>query len=262
MPSTIFLIGWRSDSKDVEKLLDLLYARAGEAFAKLDWQNPQSEVSRLNAQAGGGPMRVSPEVIAAFEAYLKVAKWSGGAFDAAYVGSGSYRDVKVNSGAQTVELTRPGMQIRFDMMMAGFLADLLIRYIHSSNMRNAMVKVGSVFRGMGQSMRGPWRIQVQDDAGTFARHAVNLTVFNNGVATVSASEYRGAPPIDPRSKSPISPLIKGVVVITREAALAQGLAQAAFILGAKKGMDMLTKVGTKALIVDMNGRFIRSPGFK
>jgi FAD:protein FMN transferase len=263
MPTTIFIIGWHKDGKDIEKLFDIVYSRASQAASNLDWQNPNGDVGRLNARSGQGPQTVSQETLAAFEAFKKVAAWSGGAYDATYAGEGNFRDVVVNRSGSTVELKKKGMQVRFDGIMGGFLADLMIRYIYAANMQNAMVKVGSVFRGLGNSMRGPWKIQIQDDAGTFARHALNLSVMNTGVATVSASEFRGKSIIDPRKKSAITQTCKGTVVIMRDAALAQGLANAAFILGPKGGMELLARAGnTKGLIVDNKGKFIRSPGFK
>lgn len=260
LPGAILLVGWSKDAKDIQKLLDLVIARANESFGRLDWRNRTSEVARLNASAGKGAFRVSGDVLAAFQAAQKVSRLTGGAFDIAYSGPGNYRNIKLKSSA--VEFNKPGMRVSFDPIMEGFLADLILRYIYASNMRNAIVKVGNVFRGMGQDLRGPWKIQVRDNEGTYAHHALNLTIGNTGVATISAGQFRSQPLIDPRSKKAVSPSLRGATIVMKEAALAQGMAHAIFVLGPNKGMAMLKKSGqAKGLIVDNAGKFIRSPGF-
>jgi FAD:protein FMN transferase len=261
VPAAILIVGWEKDAKDVERLMDIVSAKANESLARLDWRNAESDVGRINAQAGKGPVKVSEDVVAAIEAAQKVANWTGGAFDVVG-GAGSYRDIAVNEGAQTVELKKAGMQLNLDPIADGFLAELMLRYIFAASMQNAMVKVGNTFRGIGTAIMGPWRIQVQDDSGTFAHHALNLTVANTAIATVSADQYREHPLIDPRSKATVAPPCRGVTLVMNDAALAQGLAQALFLLGPDKGMKLLAKLGNaKALIVDAEGKFIRSPGF-
>ncbi|MFH1830038.1 MAG: FAD:protein FMN transferase [Pseudomonadota bacterium] len=262
LPATMLIVGLQKDAKDVEKLMDIVSSKATEAYMRLDWQNPSSDISRLNAGASQGPVQVSEEVAHAIAEAKEVSGWTDGAFDITYAGSGNWRDINVNEGNSSIELKKPGMQLRFDNMMEGFLAELMIRYINTANMHNAMVKVGNVFRGMGQSIGGPWKIQVQDDEGTFAHHALNLTVRNAGIAAVSASDFRAKSLIDPRSKSTITPSCKGTTIVMKNAAQAHGVAQAVFVLGPKKGYEMLTKMGKAAgLIVDDAGKFIRTPGF-
>lgn len=262
LPGAILLVGWSKDAKDIHKLLDLVIARANESYSRLDWRNRSSEVARLNSHAGKGRLKVSGDVLAAFQAAQKASRLTDGAFDIAYAGSGSYRNIKVKDKGSTVELKKAGMRVSFDPIMEGFLADLILRYIYGSNMRNTIVKVGNVFRGMGQDLRGPWKIQVQDNEGTYAHHALNVTIGNTGMATISAGQFRSQPLIDPRSKKAISPTLRGTTIVMNEAALAQGMAHAIFVLGPDQGLALLKKSGqAKGLIVDQTGKFIRSPGF-
>lgn len=258
--ASILIVGWEKDARDIERLLDVVTSKASEAARKLDSADPTSELAGLMARAGSGGMPVSEDVAFAFEEALQVASWTGGRFDIVLGGAGNWKDIKLNKSARTVELARPGMQIRFDPIISGYLAEVMLRLVVASGMQNAIVRVGNVFRATGSGLHGPWKIQVQDDAGTFARHALNLTVQNTGIATVSASQFRASPPIDPRSKSPIAPPCRGVVALATDAALAEGLAYATFIAGPDDGQKLLAKYG-KGLIVDAEGTFIRTPGF-
>ncbi len=262
-PAVILIVGWQKDEADVERLIDIVSQRASETAMRLDWQNPSSDVGRINANAGSGPVQVSSDVADAFDEAKKVSSWTGGSFDVTYAGSGNYKDIKISKGGTTtVELEKSGMQARFDNFADGFIAEYMIRMINTANMKNAMVKVGNVFRGIGSGLNGPWKIQVQDDAGTFAHHALNLVVSNAGIATVSASQYRGQPLINPRSKDAINPPCKGATIVMKNSAYAQGVAFATFVLGPEKGYEMLVKLGrARGLIVNNAGKFIRTPGF-
>ncbi len=260
IPAAILIIGFEKDAGAIEKLMDIVSQKANETFGRLDGNNPGSEVARINAAAGQSAVQASEDVVEAFKTAQQLSKWTDGAFDVIYGGSGHYKDVSI--GGNSVQLKNAGMQARFDDMIDGFLAELMIRYIFASSMQNAMVKVGNTFRGIGQNVMGPWKIQVQDDEGTYAHHALNLSVSNTGIATVSANQYRSQQLIDPRSNSAVAQPCRGVTLVMNDAALAQGVAHAVFLLGPDEGLKLLAKLGkAKALIVDNNGKFIRSPGF-
>lgn len=260
LPVAMLVVGFDRDSADIEKLFDVVSAKADSAHANLDWRNPSGDIGRLNANAGQGPVTVSADTIAALETAERISKWSKGAFDIASAGEGTFRDVKINKGSSSATLKRTGMQIRFDQMIEGFVAEYITRLIYAAGMQNAMVKAGNVFRGLGVNTMGPWRVQIQDNEGTFAHHALNLTVSNTGVASVSASQFRAAKLIDPRSKNEIGASVRGVVVVMNDAAEADGISRAVFVLGPDAGIKLLSSVA-KGLIIDGNGKFLRSPGF-
>lgn len=243
LPASIILVGYSKDAQDIEKLFDVVISRANEVYSKLDSSNPDSEASKI---AAGGQVATSPEVTAAFDAIRKVCDWTNGAFEVVASG-GSCRDIKV--GKDSVSFKGAGGRFDLSPILNGFMAEMMSRLILASGMQNAIVKVGNVFRGYGQGLGGPWKIQVQDDAGTFARHALNLTVINTGIATVSASQYRGT-----------ASNCRGVVAVMNDAALAEGVAYAAFLLGPDAGFKLLSKV-SRGLVVDGNGKFMRTPGF-
>lgn len=257
--TTILIIGYTKDAALVEKLMDIVSQNASESFDHLNWQDPSSELAKINAAAGKSAVTTTFDVVEAFKAAQQISKWTDGAFDVIY-GGGHYKDVEI--GENSIRLKGAGMQARFDSLIEGFLADLMIRYIYAATMQNAMVKVGNTFRGIGQNINGPWKIQVQDDEGTFAHHAMNLSVSNSGIATVSANQYRSQPLIDPRTNSQVTQPCRGVTVIMSDSIQAQGVAHAVYLLGPIEGQKLLTKLGNaKALIVDNAGKFVKTAGF-
>ncbi|MBN1282775.1 MAG: FAD:protein FMN transferase [Proteobacteria bacterium] len=260
--AALLIVGWQKDASAIERLIDIVAERTGAVASQLDWQNPGSDVGRINAAAGQSAVAVSEDTIAAFEEAKQVSDWTKGLFDVASYGQGSYKDIKIDRGARTVQLKKSGMQVRFDGILEGFLAEYMLRLIAAANMQNAMVKAGNVFRGMGSSVMGPWKIQVQDSEGTYAHHALNLQVSNNAVATVSANEFAYQELVNPRNKERIGAPCKGVTIVMHNAAQAQGVAKAVFIAGPKDGMELLAKMGkANGIIVDNAGKFLRTPGF-
>ena len=256
---TIIILGMTSDAANIQKLADMIISEAERVYDLLDASNPSSEVAKLNAGGRNGKQKVSWQVADAFKAAKKAAQLSHGAFDVITVG-GNYDAISVSDKDETVEFKKAGMEARFDSIIEGVIADYMITLINQANMKNAMVRAGNVFRGSGQSLRGPWAIQVQEDSSAYARHALNLTVSNTGIATISATDFRSKPLIDYRSKNAVTPAGKGATVIMNEAALAQGLAYGVFVVGPEDGMNLLSKSGGRGLIVDAQGKFLKTPG--
>lgn len=269
IPGALIIVGWSNDAREIAKLADFIITKVGETHARLDWQNPSSDVARLNAASGSGPVEVSGDVISAFEAARKLSEWTDGAFDIAYAGRGTWKNIRVRKKESTVELKKKDMSVRFDPIIAGFLAEMTARYIAAGGMNNALIKIGSSFRGVGNSPSGPWRIQIQDSDGATAPHqtvqgtayhGLELSIGNTGVATVSAAQFKDQPLINPKTKEEIVPPCKGAVVVASDAAFAAGIANTAFILGPAEGPGLISKFG-KGIIIDNEGKFHRSAGF-
>ena len=257
---SIIIIGWPADAASIQKLADMTIAEAQRTYDLLDAANPASDIAKLNAGSGKGKIQVSWQTVEAFKAAQKVAQWTKGAFDVVVL-NGDYHAISIDEKASTIELKNQGMEVRLDPIIDGYLADYMINLINAAKMQNAMVRVGNVFRGIGESLYGPWRIQVQEDSAAYARHALNLTISNTGIATISAAEFRVKPLMDYRSKKTMAPTCKGATIVTSEGALALGLAYAVFVVGPDEGMKLLNNIGkVRGLIVDSQGKFLRTQG--
>jgi thiamine biosynthesis lipoprotein ApbE len=251
--AAILIIGFPKDEKEINKVIDAVGMRTSEAYNLI-----MADLTKLNANAGQGPMTVNWQTAELIDNGIKVSNWAGTDVLAAPGSTGGYKDVNVNKDTRTVEIMKPGTLLQTKPMMDGYIADLMIRFVYAAGMRNAMAKVGNVFRSMGNSMRGPWKISVQEDSTTFAKHTLNVTVSNAGAATVSANQLPGRQIYDPGKKRQVNARCKGATIIMNEASFAEGVAYAIMISGPKKGQKMLAKIGAaKGLIVDNSGKFTR-----
>jgi thiamine biosynthesis lipoprotein ApbE len=246
----VLIVGWSKDEANIQKLVNLVAQHANEAYRTIT-----GDLGRIAGTQGS--VDVGWQTAELLAKGIQVSKWTKVDVLSASGSSGGYKDISVNEKKRTVDVKKPGLRFKADSIMSGYLADLMIRYIHSSGMQNALVKVGNVFRGLGSSMHGPWKIQVQEDSSTYARHALNLPVSNVAIATISSTQLPGKSIYSPRAKHNIATQCKGTTIVMGEAAQAEGVAYAIMIAGPGDGMKIMGKAGATGLIVDLSGKFLR-----
>jgi len=115
-------------------------ALVGAAFAEIErWDRilslykEESEASALNRAAGTGPRKVSPDLYAAVETALRLARETGGAFDPtilpvlrggpAKLPLVGWSKVRLDPAARTVELPEAGMGLDFGGVGKGWALD-------------------------------------------------------------------------------------------------------------------------------------------
>ena len=255
-PAAIIIVGPAWQSQNINSAMMSLSNKANTLFNNLSLSQKGSWVEQLSEKKRG-KHQINPEFAIALDHAIKIASWSDGAFDAT---NGNYKSVTVNTKKNLVNIKSKGTKFNLDPILEGILADYIVKEAGKLNFQDVIVKVNMTFRSVGRAPSGPWKIQIQDSEGTFAHHALNLTLGNVGVSAFSATQYKDTYK-DPRDGSR-KPLCKGVAVMAKEATTAEGIANAIFNLGPAKGLELLNKLpNAKGIIVDFNGGFYRSTGF-
>ncbi|PIR16385.1 MAG: hypothetical protein COV46_08620 [Deltaproteobacteria bacterium CG11_big_fil_rev_8_21_14_0_20_49_13] len=261
IPAELQVVSLGGFNGDVEKLFNYIFEDIRRVASLLDENNPSSEVSKVNDNAGVGFVEVGPEFAQLMVAVKKSFLWTNGAFDITTTPEiGNFNQIKVKgNGGNLIYLKKKGMKISFKNIIHGYLADLLIRGAYNANIDNALADVGPAKRGIGQSVAGNWRTEVNDSEGRYAKRGMTLDISNVSVASAVINE--NAPKIDPRWGTSISPSCRSVTIISRNAAVSESLASGIFVLGADNGMDLIKKLQTiRGIIVGSNGEFLKSPG--
>lgn len=249
--ASMIIIGEAWHAQPIDNLLRDIEFKTKEFYNQISITNPNSEISRLGRSKQGG-YEIKPEVAEALRNATNLASWSKGAFD---ITNGNYKKIEVDKKKPFVKLGLDNMKIDMSPIIEGILADYMVKIAQASNANNAIARAGMTFRSMGMSDNGPWKIQIQDSEGTFAHHAMNLTLKDAGVSSNSIKTFT-------RDSSQKQSQCKGVVIIAREATVAQGIADAVFNLGPAKGLEFINGIpNVRGLIVDLNGRFYRSNNF-
>lgn len=246
-----------------------------------------SDVRRLANSAGA---EVSPEVSRIVALGLEVGQASGGAFDMtlgnlkalwgietdepkvpvhekiqeALKGTGP-EALKIVSGR--VEKKEIGTTVDLGGIAKGFAIDRAIGILEQNGIRHAAVNAGGDIRLLGDRQGKLWRIAIQDPR----RHNRFVAkLFLKDISVVTSGDYerffekdgiRYHHLFDPRTGYP-SRESRSVTVLAKNAALADALATAAFVLGPEEGITLFEKFpSTEGMIIGADGKTVTTPGF-
>ena len=276
------------------------YRRACQSILKdlenrLSIYDPESEISRLNAAAGGPAVAVSPPTRRVLEMSRDCAEKSEGRFDVTVaplvelwgfhggeltsppdgraisnalelVG---YRGLRLSDNGARLELA--GMRVDLGGIAKGFAVDRCFEELRRMGARNVMVNLGGNLRCGGCARPGkPWRIGVRDPFDrTRIAGRLHLT---GGMAVATSGDYerfveldgeRYAHIIDPCTGRPVRGTA-AVTVVSTNAARADAMSTALFVAGTDAAQSVLARVpGCHALIIPRGRpvRMLASPGF-
>jgi thiamine biosynthesis lipoprotein len=238
-------------------------AAAAEAFREVsrleqimsDYR-PSSEVSKLCARAGEGPVQVSQELFEVLEVSRRVSKASGGAFDVT-VGplvalwrearqTGQMPDtaalarakhlvgwelIELDGETRCVTLGRPGMKLDLGGIGKGYAAARAVGVLRSRGMPRCLVALaGDIAAGDAPPGAKGWRIGV---VGGGEMHLANASVSTSGDSEqfVEIGGVRYSHIVDPRTGLGVVGGPSAVTVWGRDGALVDAVASAVCVTG-------------------------------
>jgi FAD:protein FMN transferase len=171
---------------------------------------PDSELSKVNREAGSHPVAVSPELFQLLKDCLTYSQASDGSFDVTvgplmrvwgfYKGSGhlpkpaevhaaldhvGYRDVMLDPGQGTVLFKRSGMSLDPGGVGKGYAVDRMVSVLRANGVTSALVSGGgSSIYGIGAPPDEPkgWYVEISDPKNERKTAAV-VYLKNNSVST-------------------------------------------------------------------------------
>jgi thiamine biosynthesis lipoprotein len=246
-----------------------------------------SEVSRINANAGIAPVKVGPETLEVIEMAQKTAKLSGGVFDISFYAMHGiwkfdedlvakvpspeeikkrlalvdYRNIIVDHAKSTVFLAKKGMGISLGGIAKGYAVDRAVAILRRAGFSDAIVQAGGDLMCSGSKGGRPWVTGIRDPRG--ARNAVFAKMMLTNHAFSTAGDYerffmlggkRYHHILDPRTGYPATKS-HSVTIYAPSAFIADAVDDAVFILGWQKGFEMLDKLDdVGAVVVDDKGK--------
>ncbi len=240
-----------------------------------------SEVSKVNAAAGGAPIGVSDELLDVLEGARAIHDASEGVFDITFYGlKGLWRfdqdavaeiptdaaiaarlplvngkKVEVDRSKKTVRLPTKGMAINLGGIAKGYAVDRAAAVLAKHGFTDVVVQAGGDLLVRGRKGEEPWRVGIRDPRGPdwFAVAAIKDAAFS------TAGDYerywmkdgkRYHHILDPRTGKPAT-ACRSVTVFAKDALTADEYDDAIFILGPEKGMKLIEAMpGVGAVIVD------------
>ena len=260
-----------------------------------DWPRegqPPSDVLRINAAAGHEAVKVADETFEVIAFSLDISRRSEGTFDITYAAMRglwkfdedlekklpapadiarrrrliSWRDVVLDKTARTVKLRRAGMRLGLGGIAKGYAVDRASAILRARGLSNFMVQAGGDLYVSGQKGAANWMVGVRDPRGGPRDVIAKMPIKDHAFSTAGDYERgfvldgkRYHHIIDPRTGYPAT-ASREVTVFAPNAFLADGLDDAIFILGPKKGLALCAQFpDTFALVVDAHNKVWMSP---
>ncbi|MFA6170195.1 MAG: FAD:protein FMN transferase [Candidatus Margulisiibacteriota bacterium] len=228
---------------DEVKRLDRLFSRF----------EPESDISKVNRAAGNGPVVVAKETFDLVATSFLLSDLSGGAFDLTLGRNGNYRAIVLDSKNRTIFLRHKGMSLDLGGIGKGAAVESARRKLLADGAKKTLIDMHSSIAVIG----GPWKIGVIDPREArpgMSSNLLEVVTLNDGDALSTSGGYeQPGHIIDPRSGR-VANRCLGVTVITRDAAIADALSTAIFVLGPEQGLKLANKLAAKAVIVDGKGK--------
>lgn len=246
--------------------------KAVDAWMSLNIE--ESEVCKLNANAGNGPVKVSDELAYVLGVALKYGDLSGGHFDVSLepviklwgIGTDTprvpskeeladalqyvnYKNIVFDAQNQTVELQK-GMAIDLGGIGKGYAADLVKDYLKSEGIVKAIINLGGNVDVIGEKAEGtPFKVGLQNPVAERNSYigyveVVDKTVVTSGVYERNFTEngvtYHHI--LDHISGYPVMNGVSGVSVVTSRSIDADALSTTLFTLGVEDGLALVNSL--------------------
>lgn len=273
------------DAVDRARVAGRIEARLERVNAKMSSWVPSSDVCRFNRHRDSQqPIEVSPETARVLAQALRVAEWSGGAFDPTVDPlverwgfgtedrrappdeeeiSGLMERVgyeKVKLVGMNVWKSHPELQLNLSAIAKGYGVDAVAEELIDLGFSDFMVEIGGEVRTSGFNVqRHPWRIGIESPNVALDQRSLYCIAEISGYAIATSGDYRNffeergarfGHIIDPHTGYPISSDIASVSVIAQDCLLADALATAITVMGAAPGLALARELdGVECLIL-------------
>jgi thiamine biosynthesis lipoprotein len=256
---------------------------------------PDSELSRINAAAGGDPVPASPELLDVLERARAIHTASGGVFDVTYYAlKGLWHfdqdlepsipsdaeiaarlplvdgaAVAIDRGKGTVRLPKAGMAINLGGIAKGYAVDRAAAVLAKHGFADVVVQAGGDLLVRGRKGAEPWRVGIRDPRGPISDFFAIAAIRDAAFSTAGDYErsfvnggVRYHHILDPRTGRPAT-ASRSVTVLAKDALTADELDDAIFILGPEKGFALLARYpGAGAVVVDRDNRVHVTPNLR
>ena len=280
---------WSDDALGGSSAIDAVMQEMHRIDRTMSPHKADSELSRINRDAGSAPVPVSAEMARLLARANDFSQLSGGAFDITYAAVGhlydyrnrikpdeatlaqaraavGYRNLVLDMRSRTVRFARAGMRIDLGGFAKGHAVDNATSILRHRGIRHAIVSAGGDSRVIGDRRGRPWTIGVRDPRRAGEMAAV-LPLEDTSISTsgdyeryFDADGVRFHHVIDPSTgRSPAS--VHSVTILAEDGLTTEALSKSVFVLGVEKGMRLIeAQRGVDAVVVDANGALHYSSG--
>lgn len=280
---------WSTDRAAGEASIEAVFEEFRRIDRLMSTYKPDSEISRVNAQAAKGPVRVSQEFYDLIATSIEYSKLTRGAFDITYASVGylydyrshvkpdtaqiaaalpgiNWRHIELLPQQHAIRFRRAGVRIDLGGIGKGYAVDRGIAVLRARGIDRAMVNAGGDTRIIGDRFGRPWMVGVRnpDDEG---KVALRLPLTDTAISTSGDYEryfeedgVRYHHILDPKTGRSASK-VRSVTILADTATRTDALTKSVFIMGAQAGIAFIdTLPDVDAIAIDPTGKVYYSKG--
>lgn len=289
---------WADDAAAGEAAISAVLDEMRRIDRLMSHYRPDSELSRINAEAARHPVKVERELALLIQRALDFSVLSDGAFDITYASVGylydyrahrhpteqqigaalpaiNWRHVVVDLDRSTVRFMRAGVRIDLGGIAKGYACDRAADLLRSRGIAHAIVTAGGDSRILGDRRGRPWVVGIRhpDDP---SRVVARMPLEDAAISTSGDYEryfdeggVRYHHIIDPRTGKSAG-AVRSVTIIADDATTTEGLTKSVFVKGPDEGLAMINRLrrtdarfaDIDAVIVAPDGRVLYSDGLE
>jgi thiamine biosynthesis lipoprotein len=250
---------------------------------------PESELSRINQNAGKAPVPVSRELFNLIRKAKDYSKLTDGAFDLSFASVGKlwnfragvvpstevvrerlhlvdYKKIRLDESTSSIFLTHSGMEIGPGGIGKGYVMDRTMAVLKNHGIHNAMVMAGGDTLIRGKKGDEAWKVGLRDPNKKNGILAI-LPLKDEAISTSGDYErffmkdgVRYHHILDTKTGFPAR-LCRSVTILAPDATTSDALSTSVFVLGPEKGLALIEGLDkVEAIIIDRQGQIHLSSG--
>jgi thiamine biosynthesis lipoprotein len=274
MGSTFKLILYSTDGATARDASRAAFRRIGDLDAILSDYQPESELSRLSARAGGPAVAVSPDLYEILDRSKRLWEKSAGAFDVTMAPVGRLwrrarrnhrlpdptlleqalglvgsKHMLLDPVKKTARLELAGMKLDAGGIAKGYASQAGLDVLRGRGIRRALVAgAGDVVVGDPPPDASGWTVEIAPLNDSNVKDRPTLRLRNAAISTSGDAERfvvidgkRYSHIVDPRTGLGVIDRA-GVTVIAGDGATADALATAVYVLGPERGLKLVDSI--------------------
>lgn len=269
-----------------EEVLDKVFKRVQEIENLVSINKEETEIDKLNENAGISPVKLSDTSFEIIEKALYYSKLSTGGYDLTVgplvklwniglpeakvptqeeinevIKNIDYTKVVLNKDTKEVFLSQKGMLLDLGSIAKGYAADEIVKILKEENINSAIIDLGGNIYALGfKEGNKNWKIGIQNPFDNRGKIVGSLEVSNKTVVTSGVYEryieqdgqtYHHI--LNPETGYPYETDIAGVSIIADKSIDGDALSTLVFTKGLEKGLELVENIdGVDAIFITNN----------
>ena len=255
---------------------------------EMSMQLPGSELSKINANAGIRPTKVSDDIYYVIKKSIHYSDLTKDTFDVTVgpltslwnIGNSNarvpskeeitrllplvnYKDIVFNDKDKTIFLKKKGMKIDLGGIAKGYCADRVHEYLKENGINDAIINLGGNIFVMGKNKKGDnFVVGIQDPSDKQSDPMGSITDTDVSVVTSGIYEryiikdgklYHHM--LNPKTGYPFDNNLSSVTIVSKKSIDGDSLSTSLFGLGLEKGLKMANSIdNVEAIFITRNGK--------